>query len=244
MEFDKNKLRFKELSFEERTHTYTLEGEVIPSVTHIMGPISAAHYSNVRQDALEHAARRGTSAHNAIETYLEFGIADVSDEGAPYLEAFVRWMEDVSPEVVGAELRVYHKELRYAGTCDLLCKIDGKLCLVDYKTTSSVNEALCGVQLEAYARALASHGVEVERKMILHLKKNSDYKEHWFESPDRLRWDVFEGLLGLYNAGVDDNVRGEIWAKLREFYALVPDALTRVKLAGGLSVVFDYAVKK
>lgn len=190
---------FPELVFEEMPHIYLLNGEKIPSVSNIMEPLSGAHYSGVSEKTLDHAAERGTNVHNAIEIYLKFGIVDIPEESRGYLDAFLKWHKDAKPELVGSEIRMYHKLLRYAGTCDLLCCIGEKLVLVDFKTTYTVSEMTCGVQLEAYSQALSSHGVKVDEKRILQLKKDGKYKEYSFPVNDAQRWRVFGACKTVYD---------------------------------------------
>jgi len=81
----------------------------------------------------------------------------------------------------------------------LLCKIDGDLVLVDYKTTYSVQEQLCGVQLEAYAYALSAHGVSVDRKEILQLKKTGKYKEYPYPVKDTRSLSVFRACKEIHD---------------------------------------------
>ena len=158
-----------------------------------------ALYKGVSDSVLSRAADRGTAVHSAIEFWLEFGAWDTIPDYAPYLVAFTDWYKSRSPEVLGVELRLYHKLMRYAGTCDLLCRIDGNLCLVDYKTTSAVNRKTCSVQLEAYAQALANAGVYVDRKLILHLTKDGKWREHEFEAKDAESWRVFGACKTIYD---------------------------------------------
>ena len=48
---------------------------------------------------------------------------------------------------------------------------ENDLVLVDIKTTYTISDMTCGVQLEAYAQALSSMGVGIQKKIILHLKR-------------------------------------------------------------------------
>lgn len=57
----------------------------------------------------------------------------------------------------------------------------------------------CGVQLEAYAQALASHGIKVEQKKILHLKKDGRYDDRSYPANDAQRWRVFGSLKCVYD---------------------------------------------
>ena len=68
------------------------------------------------------------------ENYAKFGIEDIPPVYAGYFAGFREWWHSRKPEVLATETKVYHKILRYAGTVDLLCIIDGRVTLVDYKT--------------------------------------------------------------------------------------------------------------
>lgn len=66
-----------ELTFEDSTHTYRLNGIVIPSVSTLMEPLTAAKYKGISEATLDRAADKGTSVHNAIENYIKFGMCHV-----------------------------------------------------------------------------------------------------------------------------------------------------------------------
>ncbi len=188
-----------ELSFDEKSHIYLLDGVEIPSVSKVMEPLKASGYAGISERTLERAADKGSSVHNAIEMWLRFGVIDIPEEHRGYFNGFLEWWNRYKPELVASEVKVYHKLMRYAGTTDLLAYIDGKLTLVDYKTTYRVMEKSCGVQLEAYAQALASHGVEVEAKHILHLEKNGKWDYPEYPAKDAARWRVFGALKCVYD---------------------------------------------
>jgi hypothetical protein len=188
-----------ELTFDDARHTYRLDGIIIPSVSTIMEPLSNAKYKGISESTLSRAADKGTGVHNAIENWTKYGIEDILEEHRPYFDAFLQWWEETKPEVVGSECRVYHKLMRYGGTIDLLAYIDGKLTLVDYKTTYKVSDMTCGVQLEAYAQACASHGIKVERKRILHLTKKGEFEYRPYPDMDPERWRVFGALKTVYD---------------------------------------------
>lgn len=156
----------KELQFCENTHTYTVNGFVVPSVSEIMKPLSAAHYGGIDTDTLNKAANRGTIVHAAVENYLLFGIEDISKELRGYFDGFKKWIDKVKPVPIKTECRIYHKTLNYAGTADLPCYIDDVPTLVDFKTTATVAKVLTRVQLEAYKKAFESHDIKFERKTV------------------------------------------------------------------------------
>ena len=93
----------------------------------------------------------------------------------------------------------YHKLMRYGGTIDLLCEIGGLLELIDFKTTYTLLEMACGVQLEAYSQALISHGITPQRKNIMHLKKDGKWSFREFPAKDPARCRVVGALKCLYD---------------------------------------------
>lgn len=188
---------FNELTFEEEKHVYKLDGVVIPSVTTIMKPLSSAFYYGVDEEVLERARQRGTAVHNAIENYLNFGIEDIDEKYRGYLDGFLEWYREHDVKPLATESRVYHRTLRYAGTADMPAIVDGKLLCVDYKTSATVNKMLTGVQLEAYAKAYGSHGIEFDGKAILHLKNDGKFGWMPYEKNDYESWDVFGALLTI-----------------------------------------------
>ena len=89
--------------------------------------------------------------------------------------------------MIYAEKSLFSAKLGYCGTCDLLCEIDNKLTLVDYKATSAIDKKSLSVQLVGYKRLLAEYGFQTQAEMVLHLKKDGYvYKpitldQEWFD---------------------------------------------------------------
>lgn len=187
------------LEFDEASHTYRLDGLIVPSVSAIMEPLSRAKYSGISERTLGRAADKGTAVHNCIENWIKFGIEDIPPEHMGYFQAFKDWWNEFRPVVVGSEIRVCHPLMRYGGTIDLVAYIADELTLVDYKSTYVISDMTCGVQLEAYAQALGSMGVKVQRKKILHLKKDGCYDIREYPAADVQRWRVFGALKTVYD---------------------------------------------
>ena len=164
---------FKELEFDENKHLYRANGFEIPSVTTLMNPLSDDLYSGISAEVMAKAAARGTAVHEAIEMYSKFGLEEIEPEFEAYFVAYKKWHDIYKPEPIVDEFRMYHKTMMYAGTADKICNIGDCTVLIDYKTTSSVNKMLTGVQLEAYAQAMESHGIHIDKKAIVHLKTSS-----------------------------------------------------------------------
>ena len=45
---------------------------------------------------------------------------------------FVEWWEEYKPTLLETEVHLFSDELKVAGTCDLVCEIDGELWVVDF----------------------------------------------------------------------------------------------------------------
>lgn len=156
-------------------------------------------YGGISKRTLENAAIKGSAVHNSIENWIKFGIDDIPSEHRGYFNGFMEWWKQYKPRVFGSEVRIYHKLMRYGGTIDLLCEIGGLLELIDFKTTYTLLEMACGVQLEAYSQALISHGITPQRKHILHLKKDGKWSFREFPAKDPARCRVVGALKCLYD---------------------------------------------
>lgn len=187
------------LEFDDATHTYRLNGHIIPSVSVVMAPLSKAKYFQINNQTLEKAANKGTAVHNAIENWIKFEIEDISPEHIGYFEAFRKWWDKFNPTVVGSEVRICHLLMRYGGTADLIAYIDNELTLIDYKSTYTISDMTCGVQLEAYAQALKNMDIQIQRKKILHLKKDGRFGVYEYPINDANRWRVFGALKTIYD---------------------------------------------
>jgi len=190
---------FSKLKFEEKRHMYTLDNQILPSVTTIMQPLNNSVYKGIDEDVMNKAAKRGTAIHNAIENYVLYGIEDIENDYRGYFEAFLEWVADYKPEPIATECRLYHKFLGYAGTADLACIIDEKKILIDYKTSASINKMLTGVQLEAYAKAYESHGFKFDEKAVVHLKRDGSYQMLRYKANDLENWETFSALKVVWN---------------------------------------------
>lgn len=187
------------LRFDEKTHVYTYGGRSVPSVTQIMNPLSAKVYGDIPADVLARAAERGTQVHKAIEVFVQTGIKDIEAEYAGYLDGFERWWKQYSPKAILTEQKFVNPILGYAGTADLVCNIDDRLVIVDYKTSAVLNEMLVGVQLEAYRRGI-SRVADIDGVAALHLRKDGTFA--YVEMPEenkQERWNVFLSLLTVEN---------------------------------------------
>ena len=98
-----------ELTFDETSHIYRLNGDIIPSVSKLMEPLKDQCYGGISKRTLENAAIKGSAVHNSIENWIKFGIDDIPSEHRGYFNGFMEWWKQYKPRVFGSEVRIYWK---------------------------------------------------------------------------------------------------------------------------------------
>jgi hypothetical protein len=183
------------LQYFDKGHIYMLEGERIPCVSDLCRFLHREIYKEAPIWQLEAAADRGTKVHAATEVLDKTGQAEIEDEYLPYLQAYAKFRQehDVHWELI--EYADYHPELRYAGTIDRYGLVDGIKTLMDIKTTYTVYRSLCGASLNLYRLILEARDKQVERLLILHLRKDGTYRTVWIDIDDS----VPMALITLHN---------------------------------------------
>ena len=172
------------LQFDEREHRYTLApaGVELPSVTTILKDVGIIDYSHIPQEVLLKASRRGTAVHAALH-YLDDGDLDestVSEEIAPYIEAYQRFCRDIGFVPAFVEYRDWHRSLMYAGTLDRIGGIKRKdggrdRMVLDFKS------GLTGPRMPGHALQVTAYAAFMEsprkyRRGSLGLTKEARYE--------------------------------------------------------------------
>lgn len=164
--------------FDNETHTYYADGEVVPNVSEIIRPLS--EYGDIPDHVLQNAAVRGHCLHDDVEYYIKGDVID-----SKYPEWFTGF-EDAAPSL---DFKPILQEkffigvycgLRFGMTCDYYGSYGKDLglvdkALIDWKTCSSLKKSHA-VQLEAYKIGLESQGYEVNSLAIGHLRKNNTFR--------------------------------------------------------------------
>lgn len=182
------------LTFDPEPHVYRFDGEVIPSVTQLLEPL--INYAGVPGAILQHAADRGTAVHLATEFFDDDDLdeATVDPEILPYVEAWRTFREESGFEVVRSEVRVYSARHRYAGTVDTIGLLDGRLAMVEKKTTAILHPATA-VQVVAYGKAfneMACARDRVRSFHSVHLRRDGTYR--FDEYDPETHWGMFLAL--------------------------------------------------
>lgn len=181
------------LSFDESSHTYRFNGNVVPGVTSVLSPLT--DFSRVPPHVLEAASNFGKAVHRACELDdLSMLDEDQLDPAlVPYLEGWRKFSADYAVEWDLIEEPVYHATMNYAGTPDRFGKVNGRPAVVDIKSTDQLYPSV-GPQLAAYANALQNPYAD---RIAVQLKADGTYVAKPYKDPTD--WPVFASLMTLRN---------------------------------------------
>lgn len=148
---------FKDLRFKESTHTYKVDGKVLPSVSGLI--------KNFVKPFPKDAAGKSAKRLGLTETQVKSNWKAISDEacdrgnrvhlfGENYCfnrsltpsckqeEAVKKFWDELPEHIVPlkTEMQMYHKEFNYAGTADILLydKASNSVIIADYKTNKDL----------------------------------------------------------------------------------------------------------
>lgn len=139
----------------------------------------------------------GSRVHDAIEQYLNTGhepFKPRAEVEAGFL-AFLEWQDKHKFKSIATEQTVYGD--RFAGQCDLICELDGKQYLVDFKTTNISEDSSAYPEHRYQVAAYRSCVPGVEGCGILYLHKQTG-QPNWRDSSA-----TYEADLNVFNILVD-----------------------------------------
>lgn len=190
---------------------YTYNGNFVPRVTTIISDMLAEEYlitwaNNVglyqhkkHTYYRDKATNIGSHVHEAIENYLQYNedptfstLYELDDykKAKNGFNAFLKWwaiIEKTNHKILMEEAPLVTGYC--GGTLDLLMEINGKVYLIDFKTSSQLSFKHF-VQLAAYRRMLYDiYGIIIDGTILLKLDKNTGNFEETV-----LRFDKYEDL--------------------------------------------------
>ena len=191
---EKKRLDFKpelqQINFLDRRVYKRSEGVYYPSVTTILQYMPKNKFfeswlKDVGHSAdliMRRAGKEGTQVHEAAEALVkgeeiswmdDYGNAKYSQIVWEMILKFYDFWSTYKPELISTEDFVYSDEFKYAGTADLVVKMDDQTWLLDLKTSNSLHKSY-DLQLAAYAKALEeTKGIKIDRTGIVWLKAQS-----------------------------------------------------------------------
>ena len=115
---------------------------------------------NAHKQISHRAQSIGLEVHKWIELYIKVKMIDgetvteYPHEVKIPMQNFHDWVESREIEWLACEKKVYSRSWEYAGTIDALAKINGKLCVIDFKTSAKIYKEYY-LQVSAYCNAIA-----------------------------------------------------------------------------------------
>lgn len=204
------KIDLKELSIE--TDRYQYQGYNVPRVTEVISSMIHEDYLMIwannlglyqrkkYKDFLEQAATKGTYVHDAIEDYIQNNndldldnvLAGYRTEVSYAYGSFRAWWAIITKR----NIRVIMQEYKlicpwFGGTLDLLIEIDGRIYLLDFKTSNHPSYKYF-LQLSAYIYILKYYyGIEVYGCGIIKLDKKEIHFEEFIIDKSNPDYDKF-----------------------------------------------------
>ena len=155
-------------------------------------------------------ADAGTLVHELLEVLIN----DKSIELEPdtpnyikkYIQSFVAWYEETDIIPVDTEIQLYHDDISFSGTADLICYIDGQLCMVDFKTGNEypTNHQ---IQLSCYMYLFNTLFPKYQVKEIYCLYVKSGWRKKPTFKLREYKYDslVYKALTYLFNFNIAAN---------------------------------------
>ena len=213
----------QDLLFEEVDHRYTFKGIELGSVTTVLRTGGASSFdpthwraslirkgltpeeAEAEMDRVRIAgASRGSLIHAGIEARILGIDAEPDDSVADWMGHWYQFAErEALGDVLLCERRLVNPVGYFCGSVDCVAEVNGKLCVVDWKTTSSVSKAKSqawqGAQLAAYAATINRlWGLEIRDAVNVHLAPNGYKVTHWNAADLQESWASFLECLLVY----------------------------------------------
>lgn len=168
---------FTDINSFKDANGYEIEGTWYPRVTSIISikakPALYRFYAGQSSFAAAEAmknksAEEGTLVHEVIEKLLQGHPVTIPDTVAPVVAAFKDFQQShrIIPHQV--ESQILSRRYGYAGTIDVLADVDGKVGVLDIKTSAAIYRDY-GIQTAAYVEALHETGMPTLARWILRL---------------------------------------------------------------------------
>ena len=142
------------ITFDDATHTYTLDGNPCPSVTEITRFLHyKAEYAD--KESRDRAARKGTAIHE-LTALIDYGEdVEIPPELSGYVQAWENFKRDYRVEILAIEQMVGGylcggAKRPLCGIMDRRVRIENREGILDIKTGSTVNKIALQAQLNGY----------------------------------------------------------------------------------------------
>lgn len=201
----------------------------------VRGAASAA------EDYRNAAAERGDRVHFYAEQIslralerdheLERARAQLAESGeSAYADRFDTWWQDYGVEPLVPEVTIWNQSVGYAGTMDLVAKIAGRLCLIDFKTKGTDRNGQIKAMDPKVVMQLVA-GMKAEESL---LDATSGQWEQWQYGQDPLLLAVAIGETEVLPMRANPEVLPQHWYKFCALRRLWERNLETAKAAAPL----------
>jgi len=193
-------------------------GEVVPSVTQILNAVIAkpglqkwANQLGLNNKSLDSENKStldiGKLLHAYIQADLEGAVVDEVGYTPEQIglakksfAQYLRWKDGKQIKAIKTEYVMVSEKYKYGGTLDALLEIDGKLTLLDWKTSTHISLDY-KLQIAAYLYLLQEQNITPSRVGVLRLPKS-------------------DGGFEYYETDANAHLQkyGEAWLKALEWY--------------------------
>ncbi len=150
------------IEYIDETHTYLIDGIIVPSVTQILEKVFPNKYIGVPEKVLREKADYGTHVHWLIQiieerkpkkplAYLKryCGMNFIEEES---IKQYLELKKKNKIEIMEIE-KLVHYENKYCGRLDIKALVNGKRAIIDIKTTATFDEEYVSWQTSYYELA-------------------------------------------------------------------------------------------
>ena len=183
------------LEYFDDTHTYLVDGLIVPSITQILKIKFGNKYAGVDEKILNRASEKGTEVHEAIERYCKTG----ETEDLKEVKNFMFLQKNYKFEVLDNEVPIIlfkDGEPIAGGRLDLVLKIDDVVGGGDIKRTATLDKEYLGYQLNLYRIGFKQcYGVDWKFLKGIHLRDNT---RKFINIPinEEMAWNLINDFLG------------------------------------------------
>lgn len=155
------------IEFIDKTHTYLIDGVIVPSVSQLVQFATKKDYSKVNKKVLDLACKFGSKLHKDIEVYEVYNVMPLYTSKTEQL-AFKEYLR-VKNKYINKPLfeQIISYKNSYAGRFDCLDNNN----LIDFKTNTKVDIESLRWQLGYYKLALEEKGVKINKCLCLSIPR-------------------------------------------------------------------------
>ena len=172
------------IEFDEAKHEYSKGGTIYPSVTTILQDVGLVDITYFTEES----AMRGTYVHDCLKLLDEnvpLVMMDIGEDIEGYINAYLKFKKENDYKIIESETHHINETMRFAGTPDRVCTLNGKDAIIDIKTGAKCDWhciQLSGYKLLVNDAKLLLYGLYLKDTGIYRLEpyKDADYRNVFY----------------------------------------------------------------